>query len=168
MEQFAGEPRGKRFREGVVGTFGSLFLALILVGLTSSFGALFRPGPWYQALDKPAFTPPGWVFSPVWGALYLMIAAAGWLVWRSVRRPAHPALLAWAGQLVANALWSWIFFGLKNPGLALLDILVLLGLILAFTAYAYPVSRGASLLFVLYALWVGFAAYLNLGIVLLN
>ena len=168
MDQNMARLSRRRSGRDTLGAYGGLLLILFLVGLTSSLGALFTPGPWYQALDKPELTPPGWVFSPVWVALYLMIAAAGWLVWRRVRRPAHPAVIAWAGQLVANALWSWIFFGLEKPGLALVDILVLLGLILAFAVYAYSVSRAASLLFLPYALWVGFAVYLNLGIVLLN
>lgn len=143
-------------------------IILSLVGLAASFGALFMPGPWYEALNKPALTPPGWIFPPVWTALYLVIAVAGWLAWSNVAGSMHPAVIAWGSQLVVNALWSWIFFGLENAGLALLDILVLLLLILAFMRYAFPVSRSAALLFVPYALWVGFAAYLNLGIVVLN
>lgn len=150
------------------GTILSSIIVLSLVGLAASFGALFTPGPWYEALNKPALTPPGWIFPPVWTVLYLMIAVAGWLAWRNTTGLMHPAVIAWGSQLVVNALWSWIFFGLKIPGLALLDILVLLILILAFVRCAFPASRSAALLFVPYALWVGFAAYLNLAIVVLN
>ncbi|WP_291320306.1 TspO/MBR family protein [Desulfonatronospira sp.] len=143
-----------------------IFLALVLI--TSSFGATFRPGPWYDELIKPALTPPGWIFTPVWLTLYLMIAFAGWIVWQKTRFIRHPVIICWGCQLVLNALWSWLFFGLQSPALALVDILILLLLILAFIRFSWPVSRTASILFMPYALWVGFAAYLNLGIVLLN
>ncbi len=146
----------------------SFFIILVLVLLTSSFGAIFQPGPWYWDLTQPALTPPSWIFTPVWLILYLMIAVAGWLTWRKVASLKHPAVICWGAQLVLNALWSWFFFGLENPELALIDILCLFLLILAFIKYALPVARAAALLFVPYALWVGFAAYLNLGIVVLN
>jgi tryptophan-rich sensory protein len=168
MDQNPAERRKNGSRRDMAEGPLSFGIILFLVVLAASFGAVFRPGPWYEALNKPAFTPPGWIFSPVWAALYLMIAVAGWLAWRNAADRKHPAIVLWASQLALNALWSWIFFGLENPGLALLDIVVLLLLILAFAGCAFPVSRSASLLFVPYALWVGFAAYLNLGIVLLN
>lgn len=144
----------------------AVFLMLVLI--TSIFGAFFRPGPWYEELVKPALTPPGWLFSPVWITLYVMIAIAGWLVWKRTELLKHPALLCWGGQLLANALWSWLFFGMESPGLAFADIVVLLSLICGFVYYAYPVSKISSILFVPYALWVFFAAYLNLGIIFLN
>ena len=146
----------------------SLILFLTLVVLTSMFGAIFRPGPWYDELIKPALTPPGWIFTPVWLTLYLMIAVAGWLLWNKVHSLKNPAMICWGGQLIINAAWSWLFFGLQSPGLALMDITVLLILIVSFIRLAWPVSKTSSLLFVPYALWVGFAAYLNLGIVVLN
>ncbi len=141
---------------------------ILLVFLTSIFGAIFKPGAWYAQLAKPALTPPGWVFTPAWLLLYLMIALAGWLVWKNGPGLKHAALLCWAGQLLLNALWSWVFFGLQNPALAFADIVVLLIIIVSFIRFAYPISRSAALLFIPYALWVGFAVYLNLGIVLLN
>jgi len=143
-----------------------IFLALVLI--TSSFGAIFRPGPWYDELIKPALTPPGWIFTPVWLTLYLMIAIAGWLVWQKNRSIKNPAIVCWGCQIVLNALWSWLFFGLQSPALALVNIFLLLILILAFIRFSWPVSRSASILFMPYALWVAFATYLNLGIVLLN
>lgn len=149
-------------------TFWALPVFILLVFSASMFGAIFTPGAWYTQLTKPALTPPGWIFTPVWLVLYGMIALAGWLVWKKGPGLKHPALLAWAGQLVLNALWSWLFFGLQNPALALADIVILLLCIIFFICYAYPLSRAAAILFVPYALWVGFAACLNLGIVLLN
>ncbi len=135
---------------------------------TSSFGAVFRPGPWYDELIKPALTPPGWIFTPVWLSLYLMIAIAGRIAWKRTASLRHPAVVCWGCQLLLNAMWSWLFFGLQSPVLALVDIFLLLLMLLAFIRFSWPVSRTASLLFMPYALWVGFAAYLNLGIVLLN
>jgi translocator protein len=146
----------------------SLIVFLILVVLTSMFGAIFRPGPWYDELIKPALTPPGWIFTPVWLTLYLMIAVAGWFLWKKEPYVKNPALICWGAQLIVNALWSWLFFGLQRPGLALIDIAVLLVLIISFIRLAWPISRTSSLLFIPYALWVGFAAYLNLGLVVLN
>lgn len=146
----------------------SFLVFLALVAMTSFFGAFFRPGPWYDELVKPALTPPGWIFSPVWITLYFMIALAGWELWKKVKSAWNPVLIVWAVQLVFNALWSWIFFGLENPALAFANIVVLLVLIVAFITHAHPVSRKASLLFVPYFLWVSFATYLNLGIVVLN
>lgn len=146
----------------------ALIIFLILVILASMFGAAFRPGPWYDELIKPALNPPGWIFTPVWLTLYLMIAVSGWLIWKKTRSLKNPAMLCWGIQLVVNALWSWLFFGLQRPGLALFDIIILLIIIIGFIRYAWPVSRAASMLFVPYALWVGFAAYLNLGIIVLN
>ncbi|WP_244147308.1 TspO/MBR family protein [Desulfonatronovibrio hydrogenovorans] len=141
---------------------------MVLVAAASMFGAFFRPGPWYDELVKPALTPPGWIFTPVWMVLYLFMAVAGWLVW--IQRPVlrQPAILLWAGQLVLNGLWSWLFFGLQSPGAAFVNILMLFLLILVFIRKARPLSRAASILFIPYALWVAFAAYLNLGLVLLN
>jgi benzodiazapine receptor len=138
----------------------SLLVLIALVALVAVFGAQFEPGAWYSQLQKPDWNPPSWVFGPVWTALYLGIAVAGWLVWRETRR-VGPALQLWGLQLVANGLWSWLFFGLHRPGLALIDIAVLLCLIVSFVIASRRYSVVASWLFVPYAIWVGFAAALN-------
>jgi tryptophan-rich sensory protein len=141
----------------------SLIVFAALVALTASVGAQFEPGPWYEQLTKPAWNPPNWVFAPVWTALYIAIAAAGWLTWRRSQR-VNPALVVWMLQLVANGLWSWLFFGLHEPALALMDIFVLLALIVCFIALARRHSVAASWLFAPYALWVAYAATLNAAI----
>ncbi len=146
----------------------SFIVILGLVFLVSATGGTFSPGDWYAELQKPALTPPGWVFTPVWLILYVMIAVAGWLVWKRVLSLKHPAVLLWGCQLVLNALWSFLFFGLQNPGLALVDLLMMLFLILAFIGRSYQVHKAAALLFLPYALWTGFAVWLNLGILILN
>ena len=126
------------------------------------------PGPWYEALAKPVWTPPNWLFGPVWAVLYLAIAVAGWLIWRRSGARPSPALYVWIAQLIVNALWSYFFFGLHRPGMALVDIIVLLLLIVGFIVLSWPVSRPAAGLFVAYGLWVGFAAALNLALWRMN
>lgn len=147
-----------------------IFGLVVFLGITfaaASFGALFAPGEWYASLAKPRWTPPNWIFGPVWTVLYVLIAVSAWLVWREQQR-IGPALGLWLGQLSLNALWSWLFFGLERPDLAAIDIGVLLLAILA-TAYAFArLSRSAALLLLPYAFWVGYATVLNIAIVRLN
>ena len=143
---------------------------LVFLAITfgaAAFGAQFMPGPWYAELAKPTWTPPGWIFGPVWTVLYVLIALSAWLVWRAQPRFGLPLVL-WSAQLGLNTIWSWLFFRLERPGLAAIDIVVLLGTIIA-TAYAFVrVSRTAALLLLPYALWVGFASALNIAIWRLN
>lgn len=143
-----------------------VFFALVIV--TALSGVQFQPGEWYDALNKPSWNPPAWVFGPVWTLLYVLIAIAGWLVWRVERRITTPAMLAWIAQLILNGMWSWLFFGLHRPWLALIDIFALLAAIVAFIVLARPVSKNAGRLFFPYALWVAFAASLNFQIAQLN
>lgn len=121
---------------------------------------------WYPALAKPAWTPPGWVFGPVWTLLYAMMAVAGWLAWREGR--ARLGTLLFLLQLALNAAWPWIFFGERRIGWALVCIVALCTLILGTLAAFWRVSRGAAILLVPYLGWVGFAAALNAAIWRLN
>jgi tryptophan-rich sensory protein len=132
---------------------------LALVALTAWSGATHEPGPFYAALQKPAWTSPDWVFAPAWAAIYVMIALSGWIVWRA--QGLGPALWVWLVQLVLNGAWSWLMFGRKQVDVALIDIGALWLAILAFIIVAWPVRRSAALLFVPYFLWVTFAAALN-------
>lgn len=128
----------------------------------AGFGGLFRPGEWYAALQKPLWNPPGWVFGPVWTALYTMMAIAAWLVWkRGGFRIQRVAMSLFLLQLLFNALWSPLFFGLHNPGLAFADILLLWGALLATLVAFWKVSTTAGALLVPYLAWVTFAAALN-------
>lgn len=142
----------------------------LLTAAAASIGALFQPGAWYAGLVKPALTPPDWVFPAAWTILYLMIAVAGWMLWRD--RDQHPlgrrAVILWGSQLVLNAAWSWLFFGLHLTGLALVEIVLLWLVILLLVINGYRVRPLASWLLVPYLVWVGFAAWLNLGIWRLN
>lgn len=144
----------------------SILAFILLAAGAGSFGALFQPGEWYQALSKPVWTPPNWLFSPVWTALYLLIALAGWLVWRETGFGL--VLAIWVGQLVLNAGWSWIMFSQYQIGWALADIELLLLAIIAFMVAAWPVSPTASWLFVPYLIWVTFAGALNFAVWRLN
>jgi benzodiazapine receptor len=145
----------------------ALAVFALLAAATAAAAAQFQPGAWYAALAKPAWTPPDWVFAPVWGVLYTTIALAGWLAWRRGRRAGAPLAL-WLAQLALNAGWSWLFFGLHEPGIAFLEILLLVLAIGGFIGAAAQVSRGAALLFVPYALWVAYAAALNFALWRLN
>src|SRR5687768_7302876 len=100
----------------------SLIVFIALVAAAAVTGAQFEPGEWYAQLTKPSWTPPNWLFGPVWTALYVAIAIAGWRAWVSTGARWTPALAAWVVQLVLNTLWSWLFFGLHKPGLALFDL----------------------------------------------
>jgi tryptophan-rich sensory protein len=121
---------------------------------------------WYPALRKPPWTPPGWVFGPVWTLLYPVIAVAGWLAWREGRARFGPLL--YLLQLALNGAWPWLFFGQRRPDLALVCIAALWVAILATTVAFWRVSRGAAMLLLPYLAWVGFAAALNLAILRLN
>jgi tryptophan-rich sensory protein len=135
-----------------------LFLVLVAGG-GLAIGHLMTSGAWYAQLAKPAFTPPGWIFGPVWTVLYFMIAVAGWRASRRGRgsRP----MTAWWTQLVLNILWPPVFFSAHQIGLALAVILLLLAAILAFIVLSWREDRAAARLFAPYAAWVAFASVLN-------
>jgi tryptophan-rich sensory protein len=150
---------------GLVVSLGVCYGAAAVGGLSTA-GAV---KDWYLALAKPPWTPPAWVFGPVWTVLYGMMAAAAWLIWRQrhQRRVAVPIIL-FAVQLALNSAWSPLFFGLRHPGLALADI-VLLWLALAATVWLFLKRRlVAGVLLAPYLLWVSFAAALNLAIWRMN
>lgn len=142
--------------------FGLCFLAAMS-------GGLFSPGPWYWALKKPSWQPPDWLFAPAWLVLYVMIAFAGWIVWESPPSLARDIGLGLYGiQLVLNALWSAIFFGMKRMGLAFVEVVFLWISVAATMAAFFVVDSTAGQLFVPYLAWVSFAAFLNLTVWRLN
>ncbi|MFE8070934.1 TspO/MBR family protein [Marinobacteraceae bacterium S3BR75-40.1] len=149
--------------------FVRLILFLLLLAAIAASGALFSPGPWYAALAKPAWTPPNWLFPPVWTLLYILIAVAGWLAWE-VAAPGQrrKAFTVYGAQLVANFAWSWLVFGQHLLGWGLVDILLLFGLIAFNLVLFQRIRRLAGLLLWPYLLWVGYAATLNLGLVVMN
>ena len=139
---------------------------LLVVGGGLVIGLLNVPGPWYEALQKPSFNPPNWIFGPVWTTLYVMIAIAGWRVWRI--DASSTAMKLWWVQLALNFLWSPVFFSMQSLGLALVVILPMLASVVAFAVAAWRLDRLASVLFVPYAAWVAFATLLNASLWWLN
>jgi tryptophan-rich sensory protein len=137
---------------GAVGCLVACFAA-------ASTGAIFKPGPWYESLRKPSWNPPNWLFPIAWSLLYLMIAAAGWLVWRE--DGIGLALVVWAIQLVLNAGWSAVFFGLRRLGWAVVEAAALWLSILACIVLFAPISATAAWLMVPYLAWVSFAVVLT-------
>lgn len=125
---------------------------------------------WYKTIEKPVFNPPSWIFAPVWTLLYIMMGAAAGLVWHRTgrREGVQRALILFAIQLALNNLWSFLFFGLQNPFLALIEI-ILLWLLIYETMLAFRrVSTLAGRLLIPYLLWVSFATVLNGSIWWLN
>jgi len=125
---------------------------------------------WYQNLNKPSFNPPDWVFGPVWTALYIMMGISAFLIWQKGlnNNAVKIALLFFIIQLILNAIWTPLFFGLKSPILAFTEIILLwFGISLTIVKF-YTLSKPASFLLIPYILWVTFAAFLNFSIVLLN
>lgn len=147
-----------------------LMLFLVVCFGVAAWAGQFTPGAWYAGLEKPSWNPPAWVFAPVWTALYALMAVAGWLVWRQPGRLTlrRLALGAFAVQLVLNGAWSWLFFGLHRPGLALAEIVVLWLAIVATTLLFWRVRPLAGGLLLPYLAWVSFAVALNAALWRLN
>ncbi len=142
----------------------------LVVSLSAGWvGSRFVPGDWYAGLAKPSWNPPSSVFAPVWTTLYVLMGLAAWLVWRQTGfAGARAALGLFALQLVLNGLWSYLFFGSHQPGVALVEIVVLWLAILATTVGFWRVSVPAGMLLLPYLAWVGFAAALNFQLWRLN
>lgn len=129
-------------------------------------GALVSPGiaspEWFNALNKPSWNPPSWIFGPVWTTLYTLMGIAAWLVWKDYGfNQAKPALSAFLVQLILNGLWSQLFFGLKLPGWAFVEIFFLLAAIIITTFLFSKKVTVAAWLMAPYIAWVAFATALN-------
>lgn len=144
-------------------------LILLCVG-TGMIGGMVSAGAiedWYRTLAKPSWNPPDWVFGPVWTTLYVMMAVAAWLVWRTRDRVA-PAMALFFVQLAFNLLWSLLFFGARSPGLALVEVVFLWTSVLLTMLAFFGRQTIAGWLFVPYLAWVSFAAILNFAIWSMN
>jgi len=147
----------------------SLSAFLLACAATATPGVVLRPGSWYRKLAKPPWCPPAWLFGPVWLVLYVSIAVSGWLVWQQASVDgAVLAIAVYAVQLVLNGLWSTVFFGLRRPDFAFMEIVCLWLSILATMVVFHSIDKTAAYILVPYALWVTFAALLNLSIWRLN
>lgn len=142
----------------------------LLVAYLSSMATASGMGGWYENLKKPAFTPPKEVFAPVWVILYMLMGIAAGIVWNKgfYHKWVKTALYYFSFQLLLNGGWSLLFFGLREPFWAFVDIILLFMLILVTIRWFKIVSATAAWLLVPYALWVLFAAALNFGILRLN
>jgi tryptophan-rich sensory protein len=150
-----------------------LVLSIGLVALVSLIGSSWTDtgdDSWYAQLEQSAWEPPDWLFGPVWGVLYLVMAVAAWLVARQGirRRDVQVALGLYAVQLALNLAWTGVFFGLERPGWAVAEIVLLLVALIATLVAFCRVSRTAAALLVPYLLWVGYAASLTAGIAARN
>ncbi len=149
-------------------------IIFIIITLSIGFiGSIFTTpaiSTWYASLAKPSFTPPNWLFSPVWTILYIMMGISAFLIWQQgfKKKKVRIAIIIFNTQLLFNMLWSILFFGLKNPLLAFIEIIILWTLILITIIKFAEISRKAAYLLIPYILWVSFAAVLNLFLYLLN
>jgi tryptophan-rich sensory protein len=140
-----------------------LAIYVLVVAAVAVFAAQFEPGDWYAQLSKPVWTPPNWLFAPVWTILYLSLAVAGWQIHYGRSRTLK---FLWVLQLILNGIWSWLFFGLHRTGLAFADMIALIVCIAALLMVAYPSMRRVTWLLLPYFVWVSYAATLNAAIYL--
>jgi tryptophan-rich sensory protein len=155
-------------------TFVKITIALVVclaVGYSASL--ITRPSveTWYPTIEKPFFNPPNWIFMPVWTLLYIFMAVAAGLVWDTIKEQneaVKKALGFFIIQLTLNAIWSYLFFGLKNPMLALIEIALLWLMIYETYLKFTKINKTAGYLLIPYLAWVGFAAILNASIWWLN
>ena len=141
----------------LAGLFGSIFTAPAIPG-------------WYAELAKPSFSPPNWIFAPAWLTLYLLMGIAVYFIWQRTAesgRAKAAVNLFWL-HLFFNAIWSPIFFGLKNPGLAFVNIIIILIFIIILIIKFWPIKKLSACLLIPYLAWVGFASCLNYYIWILN
>lgn len=146
------------------------FLAATLaVGLLGGGIAAPAIADWYLTLAKPPLTPPGTIFAPVWTVLYLLMAVAAWLAWRTRSSSCrNSGLRLWWAQLVVNLAWTAVFFGLRAPGVALIDLLLLIAAIASLMRPFHTIRPLAAWLMVPYLAWCCFAMYLDAGIWWMN
>lgn len=145
-----------------------LAIMVVVCELAGIAGATFTAPAitsWYAGLAKSALTPPSWVFAPAWTTLYFLMGVSAYLIWR--KGEVRALYVFWA-QLAVNVLWSYFFFGMHNPLLALIEIVLLWALILWTIAVFAKISRSAAYVLIPYIVWVSFAAYLNYSIWMLN
>lgn len=150
---------------------GVLVATCLAVGYFSGIATQSGVEEWFPTVEKPSFNPPDWIFAPVWSFLYILMGIAGGLVWARMeyqREEVRNALFFFAVQLALNGFWSVVFFGLRNPLLALIEI-ILLWLMIYETWFKFrKIDKMAGMLFLPYIAWVSFAAVLNASIWWLN
>ncbi len=133
-------------------------------------GSMTDTGPWYQALNKPGWQPPGWLFGPAWTVIFAFVAIGATVAWRDApsERKRQGLILLLCVNALLNVAWSFLFFQMQRPDWALMEVTVFWASILALIVYTLPYSRKAALYFAPYLAWVSFAAVLNWSVVSLN
>ncbi len=150
-----------------------LVVSIVACQAAGAIGSIFTTPAiptWYAALEKPFFTPPNWLFAPAWITLYVLMAIAAFLIWRQglEHKEVKVALLVFLVQLILNALWSVVFFGLQSPLWGMVVILALWVAILLTILRFFKLSTAAGALLLPYILWVSFASALNIAVWVLN
>ena len=150
-----------------------LAISIIICEVAGIIGSIFTTPAitsWYQTLNKPFFTPPSWLFAPVWLALYALMGISAYLVYEKgiSHKKVRNALIIFAVQLGLNILWSAIFFGLRNPLGGFVEIVIMWFAILATIIFFYRISKPAGLILIPYILWVTIASTLNFFVIILN
>jgi len=147
-------------------------ISILIAQCAGGIGAFFTTnsvGTLYTTLSKPLWNPPSWLFGPVWILLYTLMGIAAALVYQHKgSKQTTRALSLYTVQLALNALWSILFFGMKNPGGSFVEIIILLGFIIVTTILFWRVNTWAGILMLPYIAWVSFATYLNYTIWQLN
>ena len=154
-------------------SFYKLLLFIAICQIAGLVGAIFTFSAiptWYAALNKPWFNPPNFLFGPVWTILYTLMGISAYLIYQKKvkKNEVTKELNVFWFQLALNSLWSIVFFGLKNPPLAFVEILILWGAILITILRFYKISKTSAYLMIPYLLWVSFASILNLSVAILN
>jgi len=149
-----------------------VFIVIVIAQIAGFLGSIFTTSSinsWYNTLNKPSWNPPNWIFAPVWTTLFTFMGIASYLIWQNKKNPfSKKALDLYSIHLILNILWSVFFFGLKNPLLALVEIVFLWLIILILIFKFYKINKTAAYLMIPYLAWVSFATILNASIVFLN
>lgn len=150
-----------------------LIVSLALPQLAGVIGSVFTTSAistWYAALERPSFSPPNWLFGPAWITLYVLMGISIYLVWQKLGKNKQARQSFWLFwiHLIFNATWSIAFFGLQNPGLALINIIIILAFIIVLMTRFWRIDHLAAYLLIPYFLWVSFAALLNYSFWILN
>jgi tryptophan-rich sensory protein len=146
-------------------------IAMIIIALLAGFAGSYFTMPaiatWYATLNKPFFTPPSWLFAPVWTTLYILMGAASGIVWKKTSLTSKPMQWYWL-QLALNVVWSLLFFGFQSPGLGLMGVALLWAAIFMTMNAFKQVDKNAYRLMIPYICWVTVASLLNFGVMVLN
>lgn len=149
-------------------TLAAFVLVSLAAGFIGSFGTAGNIETWYTTLVQPSWTPPNWVFGPVWTTLYVLMGVAAYLVSQSKKLGKSLVLWLFLAHLALNAFWSIAFFGMHELLLSFIVIMLLWAIIIVLSVLFWRYSRTATYLMVPYLLWVTYASTLNLGFLLLN